>query len=538
MSFTKDCDPDLLSLGLLDFSNIRERKIIYVDKTKLISQIARQRVPIFFSRPRRFGKSLLVNTLSNLFKNGLSLFSGLDIEKSWNDKTYQVIHIDFSEIASSNSYDFNYSLSTIIIDEFGINKQDTQKLQYPNIILGEISKKLNNNSTVLLIDEYDAPLVHHINDKDELKNITNTLNNLYSTIKRYTDKFRFVFITGVTRVSHLSIFSAFNNLLDISLDEEFNDLLGFTQDDLEQYFDSYIENAAKNLNMDKYDVYKRIEQYYDGFQFSINAKKTIYNPWSILSFLKLFHKGFRNYWFKSSGSSSLIMEYIKQNTQFNISAIQENKLYISEDKLTDRYDIKNIPIDLLLFQTGYLTIRKESDEVASLVYPNTEVEDSFLKLYLATNNLNPEIKFADQIQNLPKNIDERNLKEIIDTFNAILNDCVSMLSSIFNDERSIRDIIYAALPQKITLQKIKERETVKGRSDLELLTQKTHMVIEFKRTKSNRDGASSLKEAVQQLTDKNYGVGYFQNYKLYRVAMVISTEEKKIPYNYCKEITN
>ena len=540
MLTNKDPDIGRLPLGLLGFQNIREKGKIYVDKTELIARFAEYDTPIFFSRPRRFGKSLLINTLSNLFKNGLQYFNGLAIEKLWNDKTYKVIHLDFSEIACSNLYNFSYSLSTKLINEFSINHSSIQydqiKFQNPNLILGEIAKELDDNSTVLLIDEYDSPLVHHINDQDELKGIVDVLNNFYSTIKRYTDKFRLIFITGVTRVSHLSIFSAFNNLLDLSLEDEFNHLLGFTQDDLEQYFDPYIENSAKILNMSKHDIYKRIEQYYDGFQFTINANETVYNPWSILSFLKLSHKGFTNYWFKSSGSSSLIMEYIKGNESFNLLSIEEKNLCISNDKLSNHYDIKCIPIEVLLFQTGYLTLRKKSDEIACLVYPNTEVVDSFFKLYLSANNLKPEIKFANQIQNLSKNIDERNLKEVIDTFNAILNDCVSMLSNIFNDERSVRDIIYAALPQKITLQKIKERETVKGRSDLELLTQKTHMVIEFKRTKYNRDKASSLKEAIQQLTDKNYGVGYFQNYDLYRVAMVISSEEKKILYDFCREI--
>ncbi|MBQ7584809.1 MAG: AAA family ATPase, partial [Desulfovibrionaceae bacterium] len=142
-----------------------------------------------------------------------------------------------------------------------------------------IAKKIQNNSTVLLIDEYDAPLTHNLDNPDELNNIKNILNSFYATIKQYTDKFRLIFITCITRVSHVSIFSAFNNLQDLSLEEEFNSLLGFTQSDLEQYFDPYIENASQVLNMNKEDIYERLKQYYDGFKFSLESDDTVYNPW-------------------------------------------------------------------------------------------------------------------------------------------------------------------------------------------------------------------------------------------------------------------
>lgn len=533
-------DTGRLPLGLLEFQNIREKGKIYVDKTGLISKIAEQDTPIFFSRPRRFGKSLLISTLSCLFKNKLEFFHGLSIENTWNDKEYQVVHLDFYGLSEKNSHELNRDLGETIIKKFGmegiVSQCNEMGIRSVDRIFDEICDKLKYNSTVLLIDEYDAPLTHNISNRIEADNIKKILNNFYSILKQYTDKFRLIFITGVTRVSHVSIFSSFNNLLDISLDEDFNSLLGFTKDDLEKYFDPYIENAAHNLKMHKNDVYKRMEQYYDGFQFALDAKETVYNPWSILSFLKLSHKGFKNYWFKSSGSSTLIMQYLKGDEGFMPLTLQDADLCISEDKLSDRYEITNIPKNILLFQTGYLTIRKKSDEIAQLVYPNTEVEDSIFKLFLMSNELKPDIKFSNEIQNLTDSIDNRNLKNIVDTFNAILNDCVSILSNIFNNERSVRDILYAALPQKINLQKIKERETAKGRSDLELLTQKTHMVIEFKRTRTNRDASLSLKEAVEQVKNKQYGVTYFQNYALYRVAMVISTDEKKILYDFCKEI--
>ena len=540
MSNGEICDTNRLPLGLSEFSNIREKNKIYVDKTKLIYKIARQDSPVFIVRPRRFGKSLLINTLACLFSNGLEYFKGLDIEKMWNDKTYQVVHLDFSGIANKNYQDFKNALGETIIEEFcmkdSISQFNIQGARDPDRILNEIAKKLKNNSVVLLVDEYDAPLTHHINEHEELHKIISILNDFYATIKQYTDKFRLIFITGITRTSHVSIFSAFNNLKDLSLRDEYNSLFGFTQNELEKYFDSFINRASTLLNMKKEDVYKRIKQYYDGFQFSFDAKENLYNPWSILNFLDSPEEGFTNYWFESGGVSSIIMQYLKTKDYFDIINYKDKKISRTKKELSERYEINNIPTEILLFQAGYFTIRKETNQTTRLIFPNTEVEDSILDLYLVSNNL----RFSDHVQtkldNLSAYIDQKNLFSIIDIFNDILNDCVSILSKIFQDERSVRDIIYAALPQEIYLQKIKERETVKGFSDLELLTSKTHMVIEFKRTTIDRDARASLAEAIEQIRRKNYGQGAFQNHILYRVAMVISTEEKAILPNYSEEV--
>ena len=230
------------------------------------------------------------------------------------------------------------------------------------------------------------------------------------------------------------------------------------------------------------------------------------------------------------------MQYLKGTNFFQSFSYIDNEFCIRKNQLADKYEITKIPRELLLYQTGYLTIRKKYNDIARLVFPNTEVEDSILQLSLLAHNLEPDVKYAKDINKLSEYIDQRNLEEIVNLFNNILNDCVSILSNIFNDERSVRDIIYAALPQSISLQKIKERETCKSRSDLEILTEKTHMIIEFKRTQSNRGKLASLEEAKAQITSKQYGLRPFQTYALYRVAMVISYEEKKILYDFCQEI--
>ena len=230
------------------------------------------------------------------------------------------------------------------------------------------------------------------------------------------------------------------------------------------------------------------------------------------------------------------MQYLKISDSSDIINYQKREIYKSNKELASRYEITNIPREILLFQAGYFTIRKENNKNVKLIFPNTEVEDSLLDLYFIANNIHICNDVQHKIDNIGDYIDKKNLAEIVRIFNAILNDCVSILSRIFDDERSVRDIIYAALPQEINLQKIKERETVKGHSDLEILTRNTHMVIEFKRTNKFRDAKASLNEAIVQIEGKKYEIGSFSSHSLYRVAMVISSEEKIILPEYCQEV--
>ena len=308
------CDVTRLPLGRPDFSDIRKNGKVYVDKTALLAQIARYDVPIFLSRPRRFGKSLLVNTFASLFSKGLEDFHGLNIEQKWHEITYPVVHFDFSDMADFNSDDLRRALCNDIIDQFDRQENifySDEKYRFPGEILKKILKNISNRSIVMLIDEYDAPLTHNINNQTELNNIMCIINNFYAVIKEYTSKFRFIFITGVTRTSHISIFSAFNNLRDISIEKEFNTLLGFTKKEIHIFFDQYIKNAAQVLGMSKESIYTRLEQYYDGFQFATETCETLYNPWSVLSFLQNPGNGFQNYWYQSGGMSSLYYTFVK-----------------------------------------------------------------------------------------------------------------------------------------------------------------------------------------------------------------------------------
>ena len=269
-------------------------------KTDLVADLAKFDAPIFLSRPRRFGKSTLVSTFHELFSNGLDKFQGLKIvtDNLWNDRTYNVIHLDLSKIKEqSDDINFNETFLQQLDDAFihsGYEKILNEEIKIPARYLDIRFNQKDISGLVLLIDEYDAPLTAVMGDKGEFERRRRVLSNFFSTIKAYSGKFRFIFITGVTRYSNTSIFSAFNNIKDISFNPAYGAIVGYTQEELEHYFKDYIEYAAKALNRKektcKYTyefILDELKNNYDGYSFDEDNECHVYNPWSILNFLKI-----------------------------------------------------------------------------------------------------------------------------------------------------------------------------------------------------------------------------------------------------------
>ena len=314
----------------------------------------------------------------------------------WQDTAYRVVHLDFSGIASAVHDKFRMAFAETLITEFDTNNSvivvNDFGVRDPARILTDIAKNLEDNSIVLLIDEYDAPFTRHIHEPEILNEMISIFLDFYSTLKQYTDKFRFIFITGITRKYYVPIFSAFNNSIDISLKKEFNSLLGFTKRDLELYFDAYIENVSTILNISKENLYQRLEQYYAGYQFAVDANETIYNTWSILNFFKFPEDGFKNYWFDSGGISSIIINYLKIKDSFDFIDYKNRNIYIAAEDISDISEIygrDTLSDEVLLYQLGYFTIRNNQYSNIKLVIPNAEVENSLLRLYFTTNRLKP-----------------------------------------------------------------------------------------------------------------------------------------------------
>ena len=531
-----------LPLATTGFSVIRNSKV-YVDKTFLIRKLAiNDGAPVFLSRPRRFGKSLLVSTFESLFSRGLQDFKGLAIdtgEEKWTDRLYKVVHLDFSKYAFSNADNFSRKLTAAMLfslyGKSGATLSENEKSQDPEEVLSEFAATSEDKSIVLLIDEYDSPITHHLGDNAEKAKIIATLGNFFATVKSCEEKFRFVFITGITRIAHVSLFSVFNTLKDITCDDDYATLLGITDAELHHYFDPYVRNAAAVLDMSVSDVYEKMKTVYDGFQFSIDAAETVYNPWSVLSFLRDPKKGFLNYWYATSaGTPTILVKYLENKSNlelfsklsYQVKNAEDGENLVSLDALMSKSDPDRIPMAMLLTQTGYFTLRRASSEYARLAIPNDEVAESLLRLTLDINHLNPSPITRNGISNVAGMVNAGDVEGIFRLFNAALTEGISANAKAFNDENSIRDFIYVLLPRNGII-KTRENPNARGFSDLEIRTNEVKLVIEFKRIHNGYPLKTAMKDALDQLKSRHYGETV-QNLRLIRAAMVISPEDRNL----------
>ncbi len=533
-----------LPYATTSFSVIREKNKVYVDKTAMIVRLAEtEDAPIFLSRPRRFGKSLLVSTFKALFSRGLQDFKGLDIdtgEDKWTDKTYKVIRLDFSKYAAYDSNRFKKYLSLDLADAFSdvkkINPKDDDGTYYdPAYILNLGVKDADSKSIVLLIDEYDSPVSHHLNNTDETDEIMTVLKTFFANVKSYDEKFRFVFITGITRVADISLFSVFNNLKDISCHKNYATLLGITDEELKNYFAPYVRNAAAVLDMSVSEVYDRMKSLYDGFQFSIENETTVYNPWSVLSFLSDPEQGFLNFWYSTSGGTpTVLMKYLEKTDFLDLFnklsyRLKEGCLadyLVDKDALMAKSAPDQIPMEMLLYQTGCFTLRTEAPALAKLVIPNDEVSESLLRLSLDICHMTPSIITRSKLNKIGALVDSGDIAGIFDLFNAVLCEGISSNARVFEDENTVRDFIYVQLPREGIL-KSREKCNVHGYSDMEIKTRTAKLVIEFKRMRKGFSQKAAMKKALDQLRTHDYGVTA-EDIKLIQVGMVISPAQKKL----------
>ena len=516
MEFTK------LLPNSCDFRDLIDNNRIYVDKTALISQIAKdEKGPYFISRPRRFGKSTLINTLHELFAHGLEKFKGLEIEPLWKDKTYKVLHLDFSSYNFSSEINFNDYFYEDLKQEFlsiGLKVNDsTLDTKIPALLFDNVLK--NNPSDqkiVLLIDEYDTPLSAVLNNEKEFIARRDILYSFYSKLKQYQGRFRFIFITGVTYYSHTSIFSAFNHLTDLTLDSDYGALLGYTSDELESYFSEYIDNAVETLNRkfptERYTHEKVVEELkrnYDGYSFDEDCMHHVYNPWSILNFLKSPHRGFIPYWVVSGGSTpTFLVNYLKQGLEkYNADELQSllqidstvnkvsSKLYPTID------NIAKIDLFAILYQAGYFCIKGENRKILQIGIPNLEVKRAYseIMLRLLTNNNDVQEKFTTSLYDV---LCENNLDKLKDIFNCFINELSYESVKNFN-EACFRDVLKLAM---LTFNVSASTEVMGacGRADITAEAGDYLYVFELKVTDNSKDIATKLNDAKAQIIKNKY----------------------------------
>lgn len=356
-------------IGLQSFREIREGGFVYVDKTEKIHRMVNYGKYYFLSRPRRFGKSLLLDTISELFSGSEALFKGLWIHDKWNwDNKNPVIRISFSNIGTGTIGLQNAIERTV--------QENAQRLQieltapaYDQLFKELITKAAQQGKVAILIDEYDKPLIDYLDNIPKAEENRTILKNFYSILKDADEHIRLLILTGVSRFSKVSIFSDLNNLEDITLSKHFNNITGITQQELETNFAGELEELPQLLGMDKPQLLENIKDWYNGY--SWNGKETLYNPFSLLSFMK--EEAFRNFWF-ATGSPSFLVNILKKRREYNFENIRESDISLGS------FQIENPVSAPLLFQTGYLTIKSydPDSQLYTLDYPNREVKASLL----------------------------------------------------------------------------------------------------------------------------------------------------------------
>ncbi|SFS87083.1 PD-(D/E)XK nuclease superfamily protein [Succinivibrio dextrinosolvens] len=525
-----------LPYACTNFESLRNSGMIYVDKTDLIYDIARLKIPYFLTRPRRFGKSLLLSTLESIFSNGTKYFKDLKIEKLWKEQnTYKVIRLDFSSLTYDDPASFDRGIKEKLLDYVSKYKLPVVKRK-DNRSAGEtLSMIINSVPTdtfVLLIDEYDHPLTHSLDDKELFSSLRNYLSGFFGAIKSDVGRLRFFFMTGVGKFAKASVFSQLNNLLDISQSAKYAALLGYTEEELRFYFNDHVCNAAKLLHVTYEQIYTELKNYYDGYRMTEDSSKQVYNPWSCLSFLLHPENGFRNYWYETGGAyPTIIAKYLRSIKETPLESLLGVK--ITKDDLNTFYDYFEVPTVSLLYQTGYLTIREEYNELYKmnqlvLSPPNLEVKSALAKLYLM--EIRKEKIGVDDIhlsEVLRADFAEHNYSNMEAHFNIILNNFGYDNKVAFADERNCRDFVDLALCVG-GLYTRKEVVRAKGRADLVVELPDERFIFEFKLSKNKSDEVL-LNEASLQLKEKKYGE-ILPIKRINRIAVVINSKKKGISF--------
>ena len=516
-----------LPLGTSDFAALRNSNEIYIDKTALIYELASVRSKIFISRPRRFGKSLLVSTFESLFKNGLRDFSGLKIEKLWKDKTYPVVRLDFSDLKDlPSAEEFQKSLRSMIATAFAAIGFRYDPADTVSLFLDQFKlwlSTLETNSFVLLIDEYDAPLTAHLENSRLFNEIRTVLSRFYAVVKRYEGCLRFFFMTGITKYSQTSIFSELNNFDDITLNPAYATLLGYTEEEIKSGFAAYLRNAAEKLGTTEKHVLQNLRDNYDGFSFEPSAQSHVFCPWSVLNFFKYPQQGFKNYWYESGGQPSLLLKYLEkhqlvQPESFGVPVA----MTLDELGAVRQYD--KLSVEALLFQAGYLTIREQLNVAEVEVgYPNKEVELSMARLY-ADEMLRDINRLDAGVSRLAKMLDRECPETVIAHFNQVFNAIDYSRYPVVN-EASCRSHLQVLLMGGAMVPDV-EKHSALGRSDLEVETPHRRWVFELKFSADGTNAEKLLRSAVMQIRDRRYGEAPHGR-ELIAVAMVFNGSERR-----------
>ena len=504
-------------IGIQTFEKIRNNDFAYVDKTALVYRLAKKGTCYFLSRPRRFGKSLLLSTLKAYFQGKKELFEGLAIaqlEKEW--KQYPVLHLDLNV----KNYQTAESLVAVLTRhlelweaEYGDkHRDDSVEDRFYHCIVNA-AQQSSEGKVVVLIDEYDKPLLEAIGNPALQEEYRKILKAFYSNIKSCDEYIRFAFLTGVTKFSHLSIFSGLNNLKDISLDPRYAALCGFTQEELETAFAEGIDEFAEAEGVSRERILDLLKERYDGYHFSRDLTVGVYNPFSIINAFD--DNALNAYWF-ATGTPNFLAEVVKQ-TDFPLDKLTaEDQTAEALDAIDTMYD-NPIP---LFFQSGYLTIKEYDSEYRtySLGFPNTEVElgfAQFMAIFYHGGNRKGTFNIVKFIEAIRKGDVDR-FMTLLQAFYADGDyQLVGSLEIYFQNSLMM---LFKLLGFYVQV----ERHTSKGRMDVTIQTSDYVYILELK-----VDQSADI--ALRQIEEKQYAAPFAADPRtLFKIGVCFSSEERGI----------
>ena len=484
----------LYPIGIQTFERIRKEDRLYIDKTEYVYRMTHtDSTYIFLGRPRRFGKSLLVTTLQSYFEGKKDLFKGLAIEKLEKDWTeYPVLHFDMSGGKHMEKEQLEIYLGYILADEekkWGITNPRVGSNNRLTDLINTAYEK-SGKQVVVLIDEYDAPMLDVAHEKEQLDVLRNVMRNFYSPLKYSEAKLRFVFLTGITKFSQVSIFSELNNITNISMDKAYAGVCGITKEELLVQMDHDIEELAKEQELSKEETIEELKANYDGYHFA-SSSPDVFNPFSLLNCFS--KKDFGAYWF-SSGTPTFLINMMRK---FNVSPIELGKIH-AKDSAFDAPTEDMKAITPLLYQSGYLTI-KGYDKVSRLYtldLPNKEIKVGLFECLLP-NYLegiyaqNGDVAIA-QMSVLIRQDDMNGALQLLQTFLGTVPYC-----NVTNYEGHYQQMLFIIFTLLTEYVVDVEVHTPNGRVDIVLLTTTQLYLIELKLNKN-------AQTAMQQINLKNY----------------------------------
>ena len=514
---------------------------IYVDKTEYIYNLINNEARVFISRPRRFGKSLTLDTIATLFETGVEpYFKGTWIYDKWTEPTYPVFRLSFLNLDNSSLDLFKKQLNSII-SEFAIKisvKGYVEKTEPEDSILSLLEKlEEETRQIVILIDEYDYQLTSNINNDDLYKQFQQKIKRFYANIK---DKFaiKFLGITGATRLKDVAIFSVGSDIRDITNASAYSQMIGFTRDEIKKYYIDYLKLAASCENKCRVDkvtdtqiesMLDRLAKNYDGYCFDEFYKKKVFSTWSVNRFFQSIVENklvfFDEYWYDNGGLPSILVNYLKTNELNSFDYLnKENPITIPVNDFLNPTSLTTINQNVLMCQTGYLTLRSaltSGDLTVDLGIPNGEI-------YKALNRLLAINFYKEGIYALAKGVrdllDAGDIEDIIDRFNSVINS-VSYDHFPINSEAAVQNYLYLFLIGA-GIETTTESHSSKGRADLIIETKNRRLVFELKYAQNETEAKTKLTDAVEQIKARDYGNTEPKKAELLRIAAVFNADPK------------